>query len=147
RLAVCQYERDNKRIGYEADLHWAFVIVNANDNPVKLEAWSCHAVDRNYNAGSKAGKIEWIITPSAKVELTKTTKFLGGVYICDIAEKNIDACKATISQHLAVPKFKSWNCRDWVLECIAVLQAGQHITLPIRDQRSLLPALRKASIA
>ncbi|KAJ3972422.1 hypothetical protein EV361DRAFT_970872 [Lentinula raphanica] len=124
-IAVIQYERDGYSVGREDQLHWALVVVTSDESqtPMILQLYDGH-----------------------KVYLEHTTKCIGGVKVGSIKKSELKSLKEILSAHHPTPKFPGWNCRDWVIEVIAILQQNGWIYQGvIPSQAFLLPGLRSAS--
>ncbi|KAJ3779390.1 hypothetical protein FB446DRAFT_630031 [Lentinula raphanica] len=141
-IAVIQYERDGYSVGREDQLHWALVVVTSDES--HDPAGPCWQVyDRHYNDGT----VIWELYDGHKVYLEHTTKCIGGVKVGSIKKSELKSLKEILSAHHPTPKFPGWNCRDWVIEVIAILQQNGWIYQGvIPSQAFLLPGLRSASV-
>ncbi|KAL1738702.1 hypothetical protein HDZ31DRAFT_69713 [Schizophyllum fasciatum] len=145
-LAIIQYERAGFSVGHEEELHWAVVAVySKTDFDVKGHAWQ--VVDRHYSDG-RPNPVQWLLH-YGDMQLNKTLKCLGGVYVGQMNGKDVDRLNKLIHDSAQpVPKFEGWNCRDWVLEVIRdILVPNGWADAGITTQQSLLPSLRSAAQA
>ncbi|KAI0634294.1 hypothetical protein C8Q77DRAFT_1055788 [Trametes polyzona] len=144
-LAIVQYERAGYSVGREEELHWAIVAVTSHKDEGNIKGPVWQVMDLHWNDGRP---VEWR-QHHADIGLNKTMKCLGGVYIGEIARKDVDKLSQIIvEQAQPIPKFRGWNCRDWVMEVIRGILiphgwAVEGITL----QQSLLPSMRVAARA
>ncbi|KAI8989888.1 hypothetical protein BD414DRAFT_460186 [Trametes punicea] len=139
-IMVAQYKRSNYSVGDEEHFHWAIVVMTGENG---LEGRVYQAVNR---INDTRDGVAWDISTAKAVSLEKSIKCLGGVRIGIITKKNLKELDKALLANTPEARSPEWNCRDWVMECIAIMQAEGWVYNNIRRQEDLLPAMKQASI-
>ncbi|KAG6876626.1 hypothetical protein C0992_012226 [Termitomyces sp. T32_za158] len=124
-IVVAQYERDDYSFDHPEQLHWAIIVLE-NVKDQKGQCWQ--AVDRHF----RDGQVEWRIAHKI-IKLGNTTKCLGGVCIGQVEADQVDDIREVILSHSPMIRFNGWNCRDWIMEVIAVLKNNEFVKYDIPD--------------
>ncbi|KAH9884920.1 hypothetical protein C8Q73DRAFT_796037 [Cubamyces lactineus] len=138
-IVVSQYKRSNFGVGNEEDLHWAIVIMTDED---KLEGRMYQAVNR---INDTRDGVTWDISTAEKVSLERSSRCLGGVCIGVVKQKELSTLDKALLENAPLAKSTEWNCRDWVMECIAIMKDGGWVADGIYRQQDLIPAMKQAS--
>lgn len=143
KIAVLQYERDGRGVGKEEELHWS-IMVQTDPQPNDESRFPCfQAYDRTYN--DERGK-QWQLYDK-DVSLFTTRKCLGGVYIGSIKRGQLKLLREVVHTNPPTNRPAEWNCRDWVMEVIQLFAQKEWLYASIPAQSTLLPSLRRASVA
>ncbi|EIW61309.1 uncharacterized protein TRAVEDRAFT_95718, partial [Trametes versicolor FP-101664 SS1] len=139
-IVVSQYIRVIYGLGAEEKPHWSIVIITDERN---LKGRMYQIVTGS--PGSIRNGTTWELATSDKASLYKSSKCLGGVRIGSVREGQMDSLNKEIRRNIPVPKSKDWNCRDWVMECIEIMQENGWADHRLRRQEDLFPAMKQAS--
>jgi len=132
RIAVVQYMRDVYGIGTEHELHWALVVLTDEDS----QKGPCfQAIDRHYSDGRG---VVWSLYDK-DVAL--------GVCVGSVSDSQVQSLRETVARNPPVVKFEGWNCRDWIIEILALLKQGGWVQADVSSQAALLPSMKVASKA
>ncbi|KAI0791659.1 hypothetical protein C8Q75DRAFT_805274 [Abortiporus biennis] len=137
-IIVAQYKRDVYGVGTEEELHWAIIVFTdiANQTGPSFQIFDRHFRD---------GTVQWNYFEKV-VQLYKTDKSLGGVIIGSVKASELENLEKVIRENQPVIKCEGWNCRSWVMEVIAELVANGWVDPKVKDQSSLIPSMRLASL-
>ncbi|KAI0355483.1 hypothetical protein OH77DRAFT_1402977 [Trametes cingulata] len=141
-IVVAQYKTKGFGAGDEENLDWALGVLV--DEP-KVDGRVYHAMPGppQLEWHGSGGDVAWTVSTADKVSFTESPRCLGGVRIGTITRDELTEFEMRV---LGVdPRLKSgeWTSRDWVTECILVMQNRGWV--PLGVEHGLLPLLRRAS--
>ncbi|OSX62452.1 hypothetical protein POSPLADRAFT_1057065 [Postia placenta MAD-698-R-SB12] len=105
--------------------------------------------ERDVFGVGKEEELHWAIWVlyDQDVSLFTTRKCLGGVYIGSIKHSQLKLLREVVYTNPPTNRPAEWNCRDWVMEVIQLFSEKGWLYANIPAQSTLLPSLRRASVA
>ncbi|KAH9933795.1 uncharacterized protein B0H18DRAFT_870202, partial [Fomitopsis serialis] len=139
-LVIAQYKRGHYGVGDEESFHWALVVI-AGEHDL---SGPMYQVTNRINH-TRDG-VAWDISYADSVSLMKSSMCLGGVRIGTIMKSDLKEFKKIVAGNTPQPDSDQWNCRDWIMQCLRLLEGKGWLSDGIRTQQDLFPLLKQASL-
>ncbi|KAI0371436.1 hypothetical protein BV20DRAFT_1051465 [Pilatotrama ljubarskyi] len=138
-VVVAQFKTSEFGAGDEENLDWALVIIVDEDELVGGTYQAKPRLKNHYGGGA------CIVATSDREPLAESSRCLGGVRIGTINRSEVNDLESRILRHAPRVKSKEWTSRDWVMDCISIMQNRGWVPRGIRRQEDLFPGLKQAS--
>ncbi|KAL1944196.1 hypothetical protein VTO73DRAFT_3381 [Trametes versicolor] len=147
-IVVCQYRRAGLGARREEQLRWS-IMVMTNELTLRGRLFQVTSSNDRWAATMRTGSSRptWRLSIVDKTSL-RSRKSLGGVRIGSIPPRQMEALDEVIRSNTPVAKHATWNSRDWVTECVALMATnGFPVDVnPCGLQAQLLPVMRQARV-
>lgn len=135
-------------LGEESEFHWAIAVVD-NLAKASIRRCRCYQVFNGplpTNQPRTQYQVGWHLRIHRDAVLGASSKYRGGVVIGSIKKSELEKLDKMLSDHKPelAPRNSTWNCRDWVMEGIAMMNKKGWTVSNITSQEQLLPTLRAA---